>query len=131
MNAPSSRSGWIKWLLLGLLVIGIALGVARALSKRKAQGEAATAAAAAAQQAPVYQVPPQDVATVAQLDLAQAVGVSGSLKALQTAAIKAKVAGEVQGISKREKWSRASTAPKRKPACARPSSRPNRRKRRS
>ena len=30
MNAPSSRSSWIKWLLLGLLVIGIALGVARA-----------------------------------------------------------------------------------------------------
>jgi membrane fusion protein, multidrug efflux system len=102
MNAPSSRSGWIKWLLLGLLVVAIALGVARALSKRKAQSEAATAAAATAQQAPVYQVPPQDVATVAQLDLAQAVGVSGSLKALQTAAIKAKVAGEVQGISKRE-----------------------------
>lgn len=102
MNAPSSRSGWIKWLLLGLLVIAIALGVARALAKRKAQGEAASAAAVAAQKAPVYEVPPQDVATVAQLDLAQAVGVSGSLKALQTAAIKAKVAGEVQGISKRE-----------------------------
>ena len=102
MNAPSSRSSWIKWLLLGLLVIGIALGVARALAKRKAQGEAASAAAVAAQQAPVYEVPPQDVATVAQLELAQAVGVSGSLKALQTAAIKAKVAGEVQGITKRE-----------------------------
>ena len=102
MNAPSSRSGWIKWLLLGLLVIAIALGVARALAKRKAQGEAASAAAVAAQKAPVYQVPPQDVATVAQLDLAQAIGVSGSLKALQTAAIKAKVAGEVQGITKRE-----------------------------
>lgn len=102
MNAPSSRSGWIKWLLLGLLVIAIALGVMRALGKRKAQNEAATAAAVAAQKAPVYEVPPQDVATVAQLDLAQAVGVSGSLKALQTAAIKAKVAGEVQGITKRE-----------------------------
>ena len=102
MNAPSSRSSWIKWLLLGLLVIGIAQGVARALAKRKAQGEAASAAAVAAQQAPVYEVPPQDVATVAQLELAQAVGVSGSLKALQTAAIKAKVAGEVQGITKRE-----------------------------
>lgn len=102
MNAPSSRSGWIKWLLLALLVIAIALGVARALGKRKAQNEAASAAAAAAQKAPVYELPPQDVATVEQLDLAQSVGVSGSLKALQTAAIKARVAGEVQGISKRE-----------------------------
>lgn len=102
MNAPSSRSGWIKWLLLALLVIAIALGVARALGKRKAQNEAASAAAAAAQKAPVYELPPQDVATVEQLDLAQSVGVSGSLKALQTAAIKARVAGEVQGITKRE-----------------------------
>ncbi|MDQ7745486.1 efflux RND transporter periplasmic adaptor subunit [Hydrogenophaga pseudoflava] len=102
MNAPASRSGWIKWLLLALLVIAIALGVARALGKRKAQSEAATAAAAAAQKAPVYELPPQDVATVEPLELAQSVGVSGSLRALQAAAIKARVAGEVQGISKRE-----------------------------
>lgn len=102
MNAPASRSGWIKWLLLALLVITIALGVARALGKRKAQNEAATAAAVAAQKAPVYELPPQDVASVERLDLAQSVGVSGSLRALQTAAIKARVAGEVQGITKRE-----------------------------
>jgi membrane fusion protein (multidrug efflux system) len=102
MNAPASRSGWIKWLLLALLVIAIALGVARALGKRKAQSEAASAAAVAAQKAPVYELPQQDVATVERLDLAQSVGVSGSLRALQTAAIKARVAGEVQGITKRE-----------------------------
>lgn len=102
MNAPASRSGWIKWLLLALLVIAIALGVTRALGKRKAQNEAATAAAVAAQKAPVYEVPPQDLATVEALELAQSVGVSGSLRALQTAAIKARVAGEVQGIGKRE-----------------------------
>ena len=77
MNAPASRSGWIKWLLLALLVIAIALGVARALGKRKAQNEAATAAAVAAQKAPVYEVPPQDVATVEALELAQSVGLSG------------------------------------------------------
>lgn len=102
MNAPASRSGWIKWLLLALLVIAIALGVVRALGKRKAQNEAAAAAAVAAQKAPVYEVPPQDLATVEALELAQSVGVSGSLRALQTAAIKARVAGEVQGIGKRE-----------------------------
>lgn len=102
MNAPASRSGWIKWLLLALLAIAIALGVARALAKRKAQNDAATAAAVAAQKAPVYEVPPQDLATVQSLTLAQSVAVSGSIRALQTAAIKARVAGEVQGIQKRE-----------------------------
>lgn len=102
MNAPSSRAGWIKWLLMGLLVLAIALGVLRALGKRKAQNEAAAAAAVAAQKAPVYEVPPQDLVAVQQLALAQSAEVSGSLKALQTAVIKARVAGEIQGIGKRE-----------------------------
>ncbi len=102
MKATNSRSGWIKWLLLALLMVAIALGVARALGKRKAQSEAAAAAAVAAQKAPVYQVPAQDLTTVQQLDLAQSVDISGSLKALQTAAIKARVSGEVRDITKRE-----------------------------
>jgi RND family efflux transporter MFP subunit len=98
----TQRSPWLKWLLLAALVLAIGLGVARALNKRKLQGEAASAAAAAMQQAPVYQLTPQDVLTVQALDLAQTVGVSGALKALQTAAIKARVAGELQGLQKRE-----------------------------
>lgn len=102
MNAPSNRSRWIKWLLLGLLVLAIALGVQRALGKRKAQNEAASAAAVAAQKAPVYELPAQDLVAVQPQALTQTVDVSGSLKALQTAAIKARVAGEVQGITKRE-----------------------------
>ena len=87
---------------LGLLVLAIALGVGRALKQRQARNDAASAAAVAAQQAPVYQLSPQEVAVVQQLALAQSVAVSGSLKALQTAAIKARAAGEVQGLSKRE-----------------------------
>lgn len=102
MNPRTTRSTWLKWLLLAALVLAIGLGVARALNKRKLQSEAANAAAAAMQQAPVYQLAPQDVTTVQALALSQAVGVSGALKALQTAAIKAKVAGELQGLQKRE-----------------------------
>ncbi|MDP2023964.1 MAG: efflux RND transporter periplasmic adaptor subunit [Hydrogenophaga sp.] len=102
MNPHTTRSTWLKWLLLAALVLAIGLGVARALNKRKLQSEAANAAAAAMQQAPVYQLAPQDVTTVQALALSQAVGVSGALKALQTAAIKAKVAGELQGLQKRE-----------------------------
>ena len=100
MNAP--RRPWIQWLLLAVLVLAIGLGVARALNKRTTQREAANQAAAALQQAPVYALTAQDVVAVLPLTLAQTVGISGSLKALQTAAIKARVAGEVQGLSKRE-----------------------------
>ena len=102
MNHRPSRSTWIKWLLLAALVLAVALGLLRAFNKRQTQTEAATTAAKALQQAPVYELSPQDVVSVQTLALSQAVGVSGSLKALQTAAIKAKVAGELQGLEKRE-----------------------------
>jgi hypothetical protein len=135
MNTTRTRPAWIKWLLLAALVLAIALGIARAMNKRKAQSEAASAAAAAMQKTAVYELAAQDVVSVQALELAQTVGVSGSLKALQTAAIKARVAGELQGLSKREgedaraRWWRASPAPKRRRVCARPSSRRNRRRR--
>ncbi len=32
---PSSRATWLKWLLLAALVAALALGVTRALNKRK------------------------------------------------------------------------------------------------
>lgn len=99
---PHRRPAWLKWLLLGLLIAAIAVGVGRALSKRSAQRDAAATAAATLQQAPVFELAPQDLVRVQRLALEQTVAVSGSLKALQTAAIKARAAGEVQGLSKRE-----------------------------
>jgi RND family efflux transporter MFP subunit len=99
---PHQRPAWLKWLLLALLIGAIAAGLARALNKRATQREAAATAAAALQKAPVYDVAAQDVVRVQQLALAQTVAVSGSLKALQSAAIKARAAGEVMGLDKRE-----------------------------
>lgn len=99
---PHQRPAWLKWLLLGLLIAAIAAGVGRALNKRAAQRDAAAAAAAATQQAPVYEVAPGDLVRVQRLDLEQTVALSGSIKAVQTATIKARVAGEVTGLDKRE-----------------------------
>jgi RND family efflux transporter MFP subunit len=101
MNTRPNRS-WIQWALLALLVLGVALGVTRALQKRSAQNAAANAAAQALQQAPDYQLGPQDVVLVLALALDQTAAVSGSLRALQTAVIKARAAGELQGLTKRE-----------------------------
>ena len=99
---PRNNRRWIQWTLLVLLALGIALGVARALQKRNAQSTAANNAAQALQQAPRYQLGPQDVVAVQQLALEQTVAIAGSLRALQTAVIKARAAGELQGLSKRE-----------------------------
>ncbi len=99
---PHKRPAWLKWLLLAFLIGAIAFGVLRALNKRVDQREAAASAAAAMQQAPVYELAEQDVVRVLRMNLDEAVAVSGSLKALQTAAIKARTPGEVRGLSKRE-----------------------------
>ncbi|MDO9434656.1 efflux RND transporter periplasmic adaptor subunit [Hydrogenophaga sp.] len=102
MHLPRSRSSWIKWLLLALLVIGIGVGIVRALDKRKTTATSARAAAEALKTAPVYTLSASDVVTVQALELTQTVAISGSVTALQTAAIKAKTAGEIQGLNKRE-----------------------------
>ena len=102
MTSRRPLSFWIKWLLLIALVLGIALGVTRALGKRKATSEAARATAESLQKTPTYTLSSTDVVTVQSIELTQTVALSGSVDALQRAAIKAKTAGEIQGLSKRE-----------------------------
>ena len=101
MTTPKTRS-WTRWLWLAIIVLALVLGVLRALKQRSAQRAAASEAAVAMQQAPVYALSAADVVSVQNVALTQTVNISGSLKALQTAVIKARVAGEVQALSKRE-----------------------------
>ena len=102
MKLPRSRAAWIQLGLLAVLVVAVAVGLVRALNKRATVQTQARQAAEALQQTPVYTLGANDLVAVRSLPLTQAVAVSGSLKALQTAAIKAKVAGELQGLTKRE-----------------------------
>lgn len=93
---------YLPWILLGLLVLLIALGVGRALVNRNAQQNEAMQAAQLLQTAPVYELVAADWMNASQVPLAQTVAVSGSIKALQSAVVKARVAGELQGLDKRE-----------------------------
>lgn len=102
MKRPLSRSAKIQLGLLVLLIIAVAWGVVRALDRRATQAASAAAAAQSLQSVPTYQLGPRDVITVQQADLEVTVPVSGTLEAVQTAAIKARVAGEVQGLKLRE-----------------------------
>ena len=99
---PTSRSPWLKWLLIAALIATLVFGVVRALNKRKVQQAAAQAAALALQNPPAFQIAAADLVKVQTLDIAQAVAVSGSLKAVKTALIKAKTVGEIAGLQKRE-----------------------------
>jgi membrane fusion protein, multidrug efflux system len=96
------RRAWKLWLVLLIVAIALGLGVTRALQKRSAKQASAAEAAAQLQQAPVFALAASDVLTARSQTVQQVVPVSGALRALQTAVIKARVAGELQGVSKRE-----------------------------
>jgi len=92
---------WIKGLVAFLVVGLIAVGVVRALSARKAQQQALLAASSTKELGWV-ELAPSDVVNARLRDLAQGLAISGSLKAVNSAFIKARVAGELQGLTVRE-----------------------------
>ena len=102
MSTPRVRASWFKWLLLTALVLALAGGLYRAIQKKQSKQEIAIAAAQALQVTPVYELSDDDVTQVASLTLTQTVAVSGSLQAIQTATVKARVAGELRDLTKRE-----------------------------
>jgi len=89
---------WLKW---GVAVVALAVFgalVARSLAARKAQ-QARLATPPAAQS---FELTRADVLTLAPVDLVRTVPVSGGLKAVDSAVVKARVAAVVQEITVRE-----------------------------
>lgn len=96
-----TKKSWLKWLML-LLLLGLLGGaILQALSVRKAQQQA-LAMASTTKQAVSVELATTDVTQVRLLDVTQGLAVSGSLKAVSSAVIKARVAGELQGLTVRE-----------------------------
>ena len=94
---------WIKVTLpLALLIAAAGLYVARGMRKPAAT-LAAPVAAASAQQ--VRDLSTLDVLTVNRVTLAQGLEVSGTLKAVNTATVKAKVAAELTAVTVRDRKS--------------------------
>lgn len=89
-----------KWVVLALVVLLVAGGALRALSARKAQ-QAALASATQKAQA-VVELAATDVVRAETRELTQGLAISGSLKAVNSAVVKARVAGELQDLSVRE-----------------------------
>ena len=92
---------WIKWGVALVVAVLIATGVMRALSSRQTQQQALVAAGSAKDLGSV-EVAATDVVTAQTRELGQGLAISGSLRAVNTAVIKARVAGELQGLSLRE-----------------------------
>lgn len=91
---------WIVWLVVLVLLALLATAVGRAVVKRRA--DVAAMAAAASAPAAALELTDTDLASVRTADVARTLDVSGSLEAVSSAVVKAKVAAEVRSISVRE-----------------------------
>ena len=92
---------WVPWTVVLLIVLLVVGGVLRALSARKAQQQA-LAAASTAQDQGLVELAATDVVKAEPREVLQGLAVSGALKAVNSAVIKARVAGELQGLTVRE-----------------------------
>lgn len=90
---------WLKWGLVALVLALLAAGILRALSGRKAQ-QAALAANTQAQT--VVELTPADLVAAAEQALQVGVPISGTVRAVNSAVVKARVAGELQALVVRE-----------------------------
>jgi RND family efflux transporter MFP subunit len=89
------------WLALALAALLVAGGVLRALSSRQAQQEAVMRASQE-KAAAVVELAASDIVRAQVRELAQGLPISGSLKAANSAFVKARVFGELQGLTVRE-----------------------------
>lgn len=90
-----------KWVLIALVLLLVVAGALRAVSARKQQ-QAALATAAAQKAETLVELATGDVVRAEQRDITQGLQISGALKAVNSAVVKARVAGELQGLTVRE-----------------------------
>jgi hypothetical protein len=88
-----------RWIVIAVVVLALVASVWRALSARDQQQLAAATPAPAISQIELAQ---QDVWTLESREITQTLDVSGTLKALNYAVIKARVAGELKEFNVRE-----------------------------
>ncbi len=90
----------LKWLVVLLVLGALGFGVMRFVKQRQAAQQAASQSAARVE--PVMQLVASDLVQVRPQALTQVLPVSGTIKATQSAFIKARVAGELQDLRLRE-----------------------------
>ncbi len=88
--------------MLGLLTLALALGLLRALDKRQQQQDAAGRLAASSQAPSATVLSAQDLFRAEAVELRRSLPFTGTLKAVHSATLKARVAGELRGLSVRE-----------------------------
>ncbi len=89
---------WIGWAVAALVVLVLVAAIGRALTARRAEQVSAAAPKAAA----VLELGQADIVTASRVPLARVIEVSGSVRAVNSAFVKARVAAEIRSIAVRE-----------------------------
>ena len=92
---------WTNWVVALALVMLVAWGALRAVSAKKEQ-RLALAASTATQEQRAVELAPTDVVRAVTREVLQGLPVSGALRAVNSAIIKARVSGELRGLTVRE-----------------------------
>lgn len=93
---------WIKWALVAVIVALLAAGALRVLSSRKDKAAALQAQQVSQKTEAIMSLTAADLVPVKTRLLTQTLAIAGPLKAVNTAFVKARVAGELQGLTVRE-----------------------------
>ena len=89
----------LRWIVIAVIVLALVAGVWRAINNKRTQQAAASAPAIAQSQ---IELASTDVMTAELRDITQGLAVSGTVKAVNYAVIKARVAGELKEVMARE-----------------------------
>lgn len=92
----------VKWSLMVIVAALLAAGVLRSLSARQAQKEALEAQQATKKIQVPMELAATDLVQATTVALTQGLAISGPLKAVNSAVVKARVAGELQDLTLRE-----------------------------
>jgi membrane fusion protein, multidrug efflux system len=96
-----NRKSALKWLAGLTIVLLIGFAVTRTLAARQAQTQA-LAAQKAAKDLGLAELAATDVVKAQNMEISQGAAVSGALRAVNSAVVKARVPGELQGLQVRE-----------------------------
>ena len=88
-----------RWIVIGVIVLALVAGVFRALSNKRAQQNAASAPANVITQ---VELAGTDVTKAELRNITEGLAISGTVKAVNYAVIKARVAGELKEVVARE-----------------------------
>jgi RND family efflux transporter MFP subunit len=93
---------WMKWTAAAVVVTLLAAGTVRTLAARKEKQSALEAQQLAAKTQVSIELAASDLVQTKTITLEQTLAISGSVTAVRTALVKARVAGELRGLTLRE-----------------------------